>query len=123
MATRIVEHIERLREKPHHVRHTIAFGVAFGFTGLVAVGWMAALATSGTLALAPRESVAEEDTATKALTESASAFSNLMGAAGAAFSATSTEAALTIIQTKTSSTIETNASSSASGAGKTVIPF
>jgi hypothetical protein len=119
---RIIEHIDRLREKPEHVRHTIAFGVAIGISGLVAVGWMTALATSGTLALETDQPVIE-DSATKALAESTYAFSNLMGAASAAFTATSTEAALNIIETRTSSTLNTSATESSTGAGKTIIPF
>jgi len=127
MATdRIIEHIDRLREKPEHVRHRIAVLTAAGITGLVAVTWMGALATSGALAL---KTDAETETRTGsgddmavALNESTSAFSNLMGAAGAAFGATSTEAALQIIETRTSSTLDTNVGP-ANNTNKTVIPF
>lgn len=126
MATdRIIEHIDRLREKPEHVRHRIAVLTAAGITGLVAVTWMGALAASGTLALNTNE-VAEGGSGagevSEAITESTSAFSNLMGAAGAAFNATSTEAALEIIETRTSSTIDAKAQP-ANNTNKTVIPF
>lgn len=124
MATqRIIEHIDRLREKPEHIRHRIAMGVAFGITAVVAAGWMTAMATSGTLALksSTNEAPGSGSDVAAAVTESTSAFSSLMGAAGAAFSATSTEAALDIIEseTRTSSTIGSEASASQ----KTVIPF
>lgn len=125
---RIRDHIENLRQKPEHVRHHIALATAFGVTGLVAVTWMTAMATSGTFALKPDPiAQGEGDQASgdvaKALDESTSAFSNLMGAAGAAFGATSSEAALSIIEseTRTSSTFDTKASDNAST--KTVIPF
>lgn len=127
MATdRIIEHIDRLREKPEHVRHRIAMLTAAGVTGLVAVTWMGALATSGTLAL-KTEAAAQSASGTgsevsAAITESTSAFSNLMGAAGAAFGATSTEAALEIIETRNSSTINAQAQP-ANATHKTVIPF
>lgn len=122
----ILGHIERLREKPEHVRHTIAMGTAFVFTGLVAAGWMTAMATSGTLALKP--TTPEPDGAgmevAKTVNESTSAFSNLLGAAGAAFNATSTAAALDIIEseTRTSSTLDAS-QPSANATTKTVIPF
>ena len=119
-------HIERLREKPEHVRHTIAMGTAFVFTGLVAVGWMTAMATSGTLALKPSAPVNDGAGAevAKTVTESTTAFSSLLGAAGAAFTATSTDAALDIIEseTRTSSTLNAN-QTSANATTKTVIPF
>lgn len=128
MATdRIIEHIDYLRQKPEHVRQRIALGVALGISGLVAVTWMTAMATSGTLAL-KSSTVAEDASGTgsdvsAAVSESTSAFTSLMGAAGAAFNATSTEAALDIIEseTRTSSTFRTNTSANATD--KTVIPF
>lgn len=119
MATdRIIEHIDRLREKPEHVRHRIAVLTAASITGLVAVTWMGALAASGTLALSVTERTPDREVSE----EPTSAFSNLMGAAGAAFNASSTEAALDIIETRTSSTIDAKAQP-ANNTHKTVIPF
>jgi len=123
MATdRIIEHIDRLREKPEHVRHRIAVLTAVGITGLVTVTWMGALASSGALALKTTESDSGTTEVSEAITESTSAFSNLMGAAGAAFNATSTEAALQIIETRTSSTLDAKVAP-ANNTNKTVIPF
>lgn len=122
MATdRIIEHIDRLREKPEHVRHRIAVLTAAGITGLVAVTWMGALASSGTLALKSTETQPDTEVS-KSISESTSAFSNLMGAAGAAFNATSTQAALDIIETRTSSTLDAQVQP-ANATNKTVIPF
>jgi hypothetical protein len=122
MATdRIIEHIDRLREKPEHVRHRIAVLTAAGVTGLVAVTWMGALATSGTLALTSNETAPATEMS-ESITESTSAFSNLMGAAGAAFSASSSAASLDIVETRTSSTLDGKAAP-ANNTNKTVIPF
>lgn len=122
MATdRIIEHIDRLREKPEHVRHRIAVLTAASITGLVAVTWMGALASSGTLALKATETAPDKEMS-ESITESTSTFTNLMGAAGAAFNATSTEAALQIIETRTSSTLDARVAP-ANATNKTVIPF
>ncbi|HEY0948166.1 MAG TPA: hypothetical protein VGE53_01590 [Candidatus Paceibacterota bacterium] len=115
-------HIERLQEKPEHVRHNIAMGVAVGVTALVAAGWAVALGTSGTFALSEPKLAEDRETFAESFEEPASAFSNLMGAAGAAFNATSTEAALKVIETRTSSTLEGRAQP-ANDTEKTVIPF
>lgn len=129
MATeRIIQHIERLREKPHHVRHRIAMLTAIVATGVVALGWITALSTSGALALQSPAPVSEEDAVTpeadisKAFSDSKSAFSNLVGAASAAFGATSSEAALQVLETRTSSTLNAE-SRTKNDTDKTVIPF
>lgn len=125
MATeRIIEHVERLRQHPEHVRYRIAMGTALGISSLVAVGWAVALTSSGTLALKDPEPVAgptPESELAQSFAETGSAFSNLMGAAGAAFNATSSEAALRIIDTRTTSTLSEEETSAAASA--TVIPF
>lgn len=120
----ISEYIEELRKKPEPVRQRIAFGVATGVTGLIAVVWMTTLATSGTLAIKSTGTTLGggpgSATIVDELAKPVSSMSNLMGAVGAAFGATSTEAALNIIETRTSSTIDTRATTSAN---KTIIPF
>jgi hypothetical protein len=94
------EHLEWLRSKPHHVRRQIAFGTSVAITALVAVGWLGALASSPRLALnsAPANG--------NVLAETRTNFSDLVGAAGAAFGATSSPAAITVVDTKTSSTMD-----------------
>lgn len=120
MAT-LPEHIERLRAQPEHVRHRVALGIATAITALVAVTWAGTLATSGRLALKDTGAIAPEEL-TASVSESASTFSNLMSAAGAALNATSSDAVLRIVETKTSSTIETQPAS-ANNTNQTVIPF
>ena len=119
MATdRIIEHIERLREKPEHVRQRIALLTASGITGLVALTWMGAMATSGSLAL--KEST--DEAAQPALVrEPSTSFSSLMGAAGAAFD-TTPDPDLSVVETRTSSTLDTR-TQPANNTNKTVIPF
>lgn len=119
MATqRIMDHIDTLRAKPEHVRHQIAMAVAFGVTGIVTAGWVAAMATSGSFALEQEPIVAELGQIEKPSTP----ISSLLGAAGAAFGATSTDATLNIVDSRTSSTLDAEAPS-ANASGKTVIPF
>jgi hypothetical protein len=110
-------HLDRLREKPDHVRHRIALFTAAGTTAVVALVWITALATSGTLAL---KNTSDPVVATKSLAQTKSAFSELMGAVGAAAGATSTDPDLTIVDTKTVTTFDTKIENNTS---KTVIPF
>lgn len=121
--TRLIDHIERLREKPEPVRHTIALGVAFGVSSVVALGWITAMATSGALALSTPEPSESRTETPKTLADSMPSFSSLVGAADAAFSATNTDASLTIVESRTSSTMDASAPQAGAGTGKTVIPF
>jgi hypothetical protein len=119
----IHHHINRLKERPSHVRERVAVGVAGGITGLVALAWMVAMTTSGAFILAPSR-VAESALGTgsdvrAAVAENTSNVSQLIGAAGAAFGATTTDPALTIVNLRTTST----ADESAARAGDTVINF
>ncbi|MDP1707210.1 MAG: hypothetical protein Q8L30_01510 [bacterium] len=47
----VLEHIDRLKEKPHHIRKQIAFGAAAAGTALVAVVWLAVSIGTGAFAL------------------------------------------------------------------------
>ncbi len=108
--------IERLRAKPEHVRKQIAMGTATALTGLVAVGWLGALVAGGTLALTP---TSEESVLASESEESG--FVSLLGAAGAAVGATSTEPELNVIESNTSSTLDNRAVQQTDT--RTVIPF
>ncbi len=102
MAT-LTQHVDTLRAKPHHVRERIAFLAAAGVCAVVAVAWLAALSMSGSLSLKTDDTVAP-DANTPALTTSN--FSQLLGAAGAALGATSTDPAIKVIDSQTSSSID-----------------
>lgn len=118
---RLQSFIARLQEKPESVRYRIAFGTALSITGVVALGWVTALSTSGTLALKDTPAVVSDGaTLAEQLSEPVSAFSNLMGAAGAAFGAQDSEAALRIIQTRMSSTLDTPAAPANAGSATSI---
>lgn len=118
MAT-ITHHINRLKAQPSHVRERVAFGVSSGVTLLVVIGWLVAMSTSGSFSLATKsvaESVRPPESVATSLSESGSGIKSLLGAASAAFGASSTAATITVVDTKTSSTLETDTQA-------TVIPF
>ena len=48
----IFEHIDTIKDKPHHVRERVAFGVAGGVTAVVALVWFFAVVQTGTFAIA-----------------------------------------------------------------------
>ena len=117
----VTEHLERLRAKPHHVRRQIAFGTSVAITALVAVGWMGALVSSPKLAIEQRTT--EEDmNFGSAMTDTRSNFSELVGAAGAAFGASSSPAQITVVDTKTRSTLDVPRDNY-NDTKETVIPF
>ncbi|MES2994779.1 MAG: hypothetical protein V4681_01980 [Patescibacteria group bacterium] len=99
-------HLERVRAKPHHEQRKIAFATALGVTGLVTLGWLGALASSPVLALNPRSNQSEELNMQDALTDTRSNFSELAGAAAAAIGATTSPARITVVDTKTTSTLD-----------------
>ena len=115
--------IERLRAKPEHIRKRIAFGTSIGLTGVVAMGWMAALVAGNAFMLTPdpdAPTLAESaQPLSGAFANTQSSFADLMGAAGAANSGSSASD-LTIIETDTSSTLETKQPAKDN---RTVIPF
>lgn len=106
---RVHEVVKTLREKPEHERQRMALGVSFGFTLIVALGWLGALSANHTLAINP---TSENAQATAEATSAAkSSFSDLLGAAGAAFGgSTTTDAAaeITVVDSKTTTSLDQN---------------
>ena len=47
----VLHHINKVKEKPHHVRRQVAFSAALVATGGIALLWFVGLASSGTFAL------------------------------------------------------------------------
>ena len=121
MRRHIDRHLNQVKAKPEHVRHRIAIGTSAAVTGLVAVFWLVGHATSGTFALSdsPGTRVTEEVAAE--FGDSKTQLSDLMGAVGNSFGATSTDPELTIVDGQTSSTITPPPQGQPSDA--TVIPF
>lgn len=117
----IRDYIEELRSKPEHVRERIALGSSIGITALVFVGWLTALTTSGALVSQPTIADAHEAEQMSAAVEATkSSFSGLLGAAGAAQSASKNEGELQIVDATTTTTFDTQSDPME---GKTVIPF
>lgn len=80
----MLDFIERLRQKPEHVRRRIAAGTAVTLTGIVALGWVGALAAGNVFILKPvNESASLAQTSgqlTGAVKSAQTNFSDLMGA-------------------------------------------
>lgn len=47
----IFEHIERVKEQPHHIRKRVAFGAAAAGTAIIAFTWLAVSIGTGAFAL------------------------------------------------------------------------
>lgn len=119
MAT-LTHHVNKLKEKPSHIRERVALGLSGGVTALVAIGWMVAMSSSGAFSLATQsvaETVRPPEEVTKGIADSGSSFKNLMGAAGAAFGGGEAPPDIAVVDTRASSTLET------SNSNATVIPF
>lgn len=107
-----LDYLEELRAKPEHTRRQIALSTAGAFTLVVALGWVAAFATNGTLALEnspaiPAPAVAKED------------FTNLLGAANAFQQNMQDASGVSVVETASSSTLDTETVNQ----DATVIPF
>ena len=116
----ITHHVNKLKEKPSHVRERVAFGISGGVTALVAIGWVVAMSSSGAFSLATdsvAESIRPPEEVKKGIADSGSGFKNLMGAAGAAFGTTEAPPDISVVDTRASSTLDKSA------ANATVIPF
>ena len=110
---RVHEVVHHLRSKPQHIRQRIALGSAVGITLVVALGWLGAMTMNGSFSLAvastPTVAVTTADSATSpepSSTNQTSPFSQLMGAAGAAIGATTSAPTISVVDTKTSSTLD-----------------
>jgi|SRR6185437_3129405 len=97
----MLERLDALRTKPGHIRERIAFLTAALFTGVVAAGWFAVAASSGTFAL--RTNSSGQDIGA-AFSQGATGVSSLLGAA-AAYSNTVANPGITV-ETESSSTVE-----------------
>jgi hypothetical protein len=112
------DYVEHLRSKPEHIRRRIALGSSLAIVAVIAVGWMIALGSSGTLALSAPTADDEANAALAASAkESANQFTNLLGAASAYQSSTG-PGQVVIVNGASSSTLEKPAEDT-----RTVIPF
>jgi len=107
--TRVHEVVKTLREKPEHERQRMALGVSFGITLVVALGWIGALSANHTLAINPASENAQATA--QASTAAKTGFSDLLGAAGAAFGGSSSSTApadITVVDSKTTTSLDEN---------------
>ncbi|MEA2701533.1 MAG: hypothetical protein QOE22_242 [Candidatus Parcubacteria bacterium] len=117
-------HIENLKGKPEHVRHKIALGASAGVTALVAVVWFAAHAATGSFALSTPQPTPEDQAAAENLAQAKTDFSQLAGAVGSAFGATSSDPQLTVVDDgDTRSSLDAAPVENQNQTGATSIPF
>ena len=104
----MLDFIERLRQKPEHIRRKIATGTAITLTGLVALGWVGALVAGNAFILQPTSdgpTLAQSGSELSgAVKEAPFKFSDLMGAVGASGSSED-QSSLIIVESESSSTI------------------
>jgi len=77
----IFNHIERIREQPHHVRKQVAFASAAVGTALIALVWLAGSIGTGTFALKGDSAAGQE--AAAAVAGTGAEIQNLAGAGAA----------------------------------------
>ncbi len=110
----IFQHIDTVREKPHHVRKQIAFGLAGGITTIIALVWLTASAATGTFAIkTPTFPGAEAQPAV--ITTTPEGNPNLAGAAAATDKKSPIH--IEIVNTATTTPVDPR------GAEQTVLPF
>lgn len=113
-------HIQKLQDKPLHVRERIAFGTSAGITAIVAIGWLVGMSASGSFSLATKsiaESVRPPETVSNTLSEGNANFKSLLGAASTALGNPDAPAAINVVDARTSTTLPADATTA------TVIPF
>ena len=108
----LLKHIDRIKEKPHHVRKQVAFAAAGTITALIAIFWVATSLATGAFALKDT-SFADATGGSAGLAASGSEAENLAGAA-AAFGAPPAPARIEIVDA---------ASSTGKKPEPTIIPF
>lgn len=99
----------------------MVLGVSGGITALVAVGWIMAMSTSGAFSLATDsivESVRPPESVTSNVAQTQTGLSALLGAAGEALGNPSSASAITVVETRSSSTLDSSTASTT-----TSIPF
>lgn len=113
------DYVEHLKGQPVHVRKRFALGASGAITGVIALAWIVALSSSGSLTLAPSSSATSNIAA--ATRDSGKDLSSLLGAAGAfKDNGFNGSGSITVVDTKASSTLDQPATASDE---RTVIPF
>ncbi|HVX90953.1 MAG TPA: hypothetical protein VHC20_05015 [Candidatus Paceibacterota bacterium] len=110
----MIEFIEQLRAKPHHIRHRIAVGTATGIAGVITLAWVAVVVASHPFSGAQFYAGAPGSNTIAAVEQSKNSFASLLGAVGAAGGQDSAPG-ITVVTTQSSSTVSTSS--------PTVLPF
>jgi len=108
----IIEHIEHVKGKPHHIRKRVAFGITVGVTTLIAFVWLAGSLATGAFAIG--ESSRGEQ---PAVTTSGTATTNGLAGAVAALPDVTTDAPVRI------EIIDAASSAPVKKAEQTILPF
>jgi hypothetical protein len=99
---RIIRHVEKVREQPHHIRKQVAFGAAGAITGLIALVWVGISLSMGAFAIEGSDFAKSTGQSTDGLTTSAPGNTNLAGAAAALESEEASE--IEVVPTSTPTT-------------------
>jgi len=110
----MIEYIEKLRSKPHHIRHRIAVGTATGFAGVVTLAWVAVVISSHPFSGAQFYAGAPGSGVAPVVAQTQTGWQNLLGAVGAV-GANSAAPGITVVTTQSSTTVSTST--------PTVLPF
>lgn len=122
------DYIQKLKQKPEHVRRRIAVGTSASITALVGIIWVTAMTGSGAFALGTGTNAPKQAPSTDAFaldgTNVKSNMSQLTAAVDAATGATTSPASLTIVDGTTTSSIgQPTKQASGNNTSDTVLPF
>lgn len=120
------ERLDAIRDKPHHVRQRVAFGLAGGVTAVIALVWLGASLATGAFAI--KGSNFAELTGAQAATTTDASMGGPDAVAGAAAAAPDTggPAALQVLpsgDTNADGAAASPAAASDPSNGQTIIPF
>lgn len=115
----LLTHIERAKEQPHHVRRSLALGIAFATSSLIGLVWFASMILTDSFAIHGSSFAESTGSGVVIAADSTERPSGLVGAASAALGVSKTPAHIEIVGTATSSTLSDRERESE----QTVIPF
>ncbi len=121
----IVDHVERLRTKPEHIRMRMAVGASVGITAVVLLVWGSATLMSGKLALNPFGDTTNADgTTDQTPSVPTNPNNSLVAGAASAITGSNNPPALQIVgATSTPKTVQAGSQDDPTGGNQTVIQF
>jgi len=88
------QHIEHVRNRPHHIRKQVALGVALGITAVIAIIWLGVNLSTGAFHIA---GTSFADATTETQPQLTASNNSLLGAAAAALNGSSSPAELQVV--------------------------